>query len=84
MKFKIASAMCMPSANHDNELLKYYPSLRKYGFELCEEEGVFGHTTMPYIHIYSLEELKNLIHDLGDEALIVSDDSITIYDYYIE
>lgn len=84
MKFKIVSAMCMHSANHDEELLKYYPALKKYGFELCEEEWGFGHITMPYIHIYSLEELKNLMQDLGDEALIVSNDSITIYDDYIE
>ena len=49
----------------------------------CYNSGYYKTRLKPYVIIDSIEQIIELIKDVG-ESLIVDENTITIYDYYIE
>lgn len=97
MKFMITSAEIYNNeSSSDIKVLKEYPVLKKYKPEVYTKE--IKHTAYKYgpkedyveliksvyIEINTLEELQNLINDIGEDIIIKDNNSIIIYDDYIE
>lgn len=89
MKFQIESYTILTTPNHTwiDKLLKKYPCLKDYGFEV--EETVIKLPTQEkttkivtaYVHIHSLEELVELQNKI-DHVMLLGHESLYIYDEF--
>ena len=89
MKFEIVQTDCDfgPACSMSNEacknriekIIKDYPRLRDFGFEIENPDNY----PKAYIYIYSIEELVKLKNAV-DDLLIIGNDWIEIYNDYRE
>lgn len=82
-KIEATSIHCYNKKDEGERILKRYPCLDNFGFRIGEKNDGTGIIHEPFVELYTLDELNELMFELN-EPLVLTPGIIEIYDTYRE